>query len=306
MNKFKIVLFSLSLLLGFNAQSAELTQYVTPKNVAATLATAGAVYGLYRAHCAKKAKKLEEFNAGLRINSALVYESDIEKEEIIDGQITYPANPSKAFRINPETVIAFDIHDVIAKYDVLKMVKKAVLHPMIALSSLRHPGIFKMIAQQVKKGASVQEMFEAIEDEYPGNETIKNIAKLAIDISAQLKPIKGTIDIVTKLRDKGYKVVFVSNMEPKLFKRFVADFPMLEKDKNDQKHESYLPGPDNNWVKKPSEDYFRGCKLPKNSLFIDDRLKNVKPAIECGIPSLVYFSPEQLEDDLRAMGADLD
>lgn len=265
---------------------------LTLKKVTVGLLTAGSVY------------------AGYKIVNAC-HEKSVARADDLKTAQSINSNCRKDFKINQNTVIAFDIHDVIAKYDISKMVKKAVSHPMIAVSSLRHPGLFKLIAEQIKKGTSVQEMFEVIENAYPNNESIKNIAKLAIDISAQLKPIDGTRAIAKKLIANGYSVVFVSNMEPKLFERFIEDFPEFKDCR------SFLPTPENQWIKKPSQEYFEMVKLALvehhhrfghvdgNVLFIDDRLKNVALAQSCDIPSLVYFSPTQLAADLTEMGANL-
>ncbi len=40
-------------------------------------------------------------------------------------------------------------------------------------------------------------------------------------------------------------------------------------------------------------------------IFIDDRVKNLVPAIAQGIPSYHFTTPVKLEADLKAMGADL-
>jgi FMN phosphatase YigB (HAD superfamily) len=312
MLKIKVTLLSLVLLLGFNTQSAELTRYVTPKTVAATLATAGAVYGvykIYRARCAKNIKKAAELKEALEINSALIEDKP--------AGLSLSSAMVPGFKIDKDTVIAFDIHKVIADFNVLKMIITAI-RPWIIFTACCYPGMFPIIKQQWKAGASPQEMFEAVEAAYPGNKEVQIVGPLAIDIMAQLNPIQDTINIAKKLIANGYKVIFASNMEPKVFERFLADFPVFKD------CEKVLPRPENGWTKKPLHGYFEILKSGFNDfqktnnkalnnvngalniLFIDDKIENVKPAIECGVPSLVYLSPNQLRNDLMAMGANLD
>lgn len=353
MSNLKVVLLSLAVLLGFNTQAAELTQYVTPKNVAAGLATAGTIYAtykVYKARCAKKAKQAVELQYGLAINNAHINGGDIfcayeSKKDGIKSVKTLNQKIQK-FEISNDTVFAFDLHDVVAKYDAFRMAKKGILHLLPYLLplpiALKYPKMTTagyaafismlaiFIAKEVKNGASAQEIFENLSEKYPNFRVIfEFMGKQAIDVSAQLRGIQGTIDIAKKLMDNGYTVVFVSNIEPALWDRFVEDFPQFK----DCAH--ILPTPENDWIKKPSEEYFTMARRelvehlvvnkkinltdahkdlyindPKTYklkvLFIDDRLKNVAPALIYGIPSLVYFSANQLERDLVAMGANLD
>jgi FMN phosphatase YigB (HAD superfamily) len=286
MINFKIIL-SFLFALSFNSQSSEFrcVAPINARNVIKGLLGVVAIYAgyqLFSAWNAKRAKKAEESRIIAQHNSATI----------------------SNFKINEDTIIAFDLHDVMATYDVSRMIKKALSKPRVLFNSLRgEAGVFKIIYNEIRNGSATQQIFEVLKSVYPQSSAMSEAEELGIDMSAQLRPIQGTIDIATKLMNNGYKVVFMSNIEPKLWDRFIKDFPVFST------CQCHIPSPENNWLKKPSPDYFNGAKVTfgiegkPNILFIDDRFKFVKAADQAEIPAYVFTNPAQLKNDLIAMGA---
>ena len=168
-----------------------------------------------------------------------------------------------------------------------------------------YPKTFPAMVKSIKKTASSQEVLENIAQQYPDSARLKQLYNIGIDIACQLKGIQGTIEIAQKLMAQGHKVIFVSNIEPKLWKRFLIDFPMFKD------CDKFIVGPENGWIKKPSEQYFKNFLQwakeknydSKNMLFIDDRLKNIAAARNLNIPSYGFISSEYFKKDLEQMGA---
>ncbi|MDR3646920.1 MAG: hypothetical protein P4L22_05275 [Candidatus Babeliales bacterium] len=320
MTKFKATLFSLVMLSSLNVQCGELisrmtqqvTPHVTPKNVAIGLTAVAGVYGSYKAYkfyCATQEKLKQRLEQTIYLNNELV-KGNLDKT---------------GFKIDDNTVFVFDIHNIVAKYDYLKMIKKTLSSP-IAYASVFYPKMFRIIIEERRKGSSTQQICEAVESVYPDSENIVKMAQLAIDVTSQLKPVKETVNLINTLIDSKYKVVFASNMEPKLWERFIVDFPKFANCGH------FLPRPENNWVKKPSQNYFNGLRykieqeffkrLPingdkqlddahtyspdtSNILFIDSCIDNVVSALRSTIPSYIFTTAEQLENDLFEMGVDM-
>ena len=214
---------------------------------------------------------------------------------------------NSGFKITKDTVFAFDLHDVVAKYNILKMIQVSLLSLPKGLTALAYPKIFPVIMREIKKKGSAQQILDAAAQEYPESTRLKNICEIGINISAQLKGIEDTITIMQELMAKGYTVMFASNIEPKLWARFIIDFPMFAK------CDKFIVSPDNGWIKKPSPEYFEGLKdhlseeyfednQEINVLFVDDRLKNDEAALAQGIRSYGFINPKILRDDLMYMG----
>lgn len=111
-------------------------------------------------------------------------------------------------------------------------------------------------------------------------------------------PNKKTIQIIKRLKDHGYKVALLSNtvkphanyhMEKKHFDLFSTVFL------------SYKLR-----MKKPEKKIYRyvirkmGVKF-EECVFIDDRGKNLEPAKELGMKTILFQSSEQLEKELKKL-----
>lgn len=115
----------------------------------------------------------------------------------------------------------------------------------------------------------------------------------------RLKFYKGTYRIAYKLKRAGYKIGIISNvkkMYTAIIKRkgVLKGFPIVIL--------SYKVG----FVKPDKKIYAVACKAakvkPSETIFIDDRIKNVKGAKNFGEHAIQYKNPQQLENDLRRLG----
>lgn len=256
---------------------------------------------------------IKECNSNILIGTTLLLASSVIAVKIYDKKLKnkqqleeFNKSLKTDFKINQETIFAFDLHDVIAEYDIKKMIRTGLCNPQ-GLMIIFYPKTFPAMVKSIKKSASSQEVLENIAQQYPDSARLKQIYNIGIDIACQLKGMQGTIDIAQKLMAKEHKVIFVSNIEPKLWQRFLIDFPMFKD------CDKFIVGPENGWIKKPSEQYFKNFLQwakeknfeSRNILFIDDRLKNVVAARSLNIPSYGFISPEDLKQDLEKMGSGL-
>jgi 2-haloacid dehalogenase len=109
-------------------------------------------------------------------------------------------------------------------------------------------------------------------------------------------PIEGTVQILSQLKEKGYRLYALSNWSAELFPQSKDDFPFLQWfDDILLSGEVQLTKPDPRIYQLLLSKY--GLK-PEQVLFIDDRQANVQAALQLGIDSIVFESPEQLEQQL--------
>jgi putative hydrolase of the HAD superfamily len=110
------------------------------------------------------------------------------------------------------------------------------------------------------------------------------------------------IDWQAALKGHGLKTAILSNMGDTILASLERDFEWL--DRFDVLIWSYQHG-----VGKPDEEIYRltleklGVKAGE-TLFVDDRPRNVEPARRLGMKALQYMTTEQLRADLVAQGLD--
>jgi 2-haloacid dehalogenase len=112
--------------------------------------------------------------------------------------------------------------------------------------------------------------------------------------------IEGSVVILQELKAKGYKLYALTNWNAELFNQTLEDFPFLQL--FDGKVVSGA-------VKqtKPGEDIYQLLLKkynirPEQSLFIDDKKENIQTAEKLGIKGIQFKDPEQLKNDLQALG----
>jgi 2-haloacid dehalogenase len=112
--------------------------------------------------------------------------------------------------------------------------------------------------------------------------------------------IDGSVVILHELKLKGYKLYALTNWNAELFNLTIDDYPFLQL--FDGKVVSGA-------VKKtkPGEDIYihlldRYQINPAQALFIDDKKENIQTAEKLGIKGIQFKDPEQLKNDLQALG----
>ncbi len=277
---------------------------------------------------------LQAFSAQLELPKTKAERKALEKKLSAEHNAEFVKKVALGeIKFDKETLFAFDLHDVIAKYDIPKMVLKSsfiatsigttlyfanqylqqnafisaykMAFVYFILYSLKNLSTFKTIYSSLKegRGTGAQEIHEAVCKNNnswwnPIDFIWRKMFEQGIWIADTLKPMQGTIEIITQLKQKGYKVCILSNIEPKLLDGFKNKFP----DFKDVPAFIITPGDD--WIKKPNPEFYKKfvmwaefgeCRTKKeNIIFFDDRWKNVKAAQECGIKSYVFSDATDL------------
>lgn len=115
--------------------------------------------------------------------------------------------------------------------------------------------------------------------------------------------ISGTVDILHMLKNKGFKLIALTNWSAETFPVAVKKFAFLKL------FEGIVVSGEIKMLKPFKEIYeYTLIKFDLNSsecVFIDDRLSNIEGAINCGIKGILFKSPDQLLVDLKKIGIDL-
>jgi 2-haloacid dehalogenase len=115
--------------------------------------------------------------------------------------------------------------------------------------------------------------------------------------------ISETVEILHKLKNKGFKLLALTNWSAETFPVALKKYEFLKL------FEGIVVSGEIKMLKPFKEIYLYTLEKYKlNSskcLFIDDRLSNVKGAINCGIKSIQFKSPSQLIIDLKETGIEV-
>lgn len=196
--------------------------------------------------------------------------------------------------------IIFDLGNVLLSFN-----PKEYLNSKIGENRIER--VFKEIflsKEWVKLDEGTITEIEAIEaislrnEEY--REDIKRAFENWYDI---LVPIDEAVELLKELKEKGYKLYYLSNFHDIAFKKV--------KEKYDFFHlfdGGVISSEDK--LLKPNERIYevilsRYNLLPKESIFIDDMKINVEAAKEANIEGLVFENTNKLKEDLKALGVDI-
>jgi 2-haloacid dehalogenase len=107
------------------------------------------------------------------------------------------------------------------------------------------------------------------------------------------------VQILKALKEKGYPVYALSNWNAELYNRTVDDFPFLQWfDGKVISSEVKMKKPDENIYHYLLEKY---SIRPETALFIDDNPQNVATAERLGIRSILFTTPEALQQQLTTL-----
>jgi epoxide hydrolase-like predicted phosphatase len=129
--------------------------------------------------------------------------------------------------------------------------------------------------------------------------------ELRAQIDSYLKLDRVLIDIIKKLKTKGFKIALLSNANNSFFEKKV--YPIYPEFKNlfDEMIVSSVVG-----MAKPNPDIYihtleKIQSKPEESVFIDDNKINVEAATRLGINGFVYTNPPSFIEHLTKLGIDL-
>jgi len=194
------------------------------------------------------------------------------------------------------TIIAFDLHDVIFTFDYKKVAK--VLwkwnHKWAIIATLFHPSLVWQLLKMLWHDATDEQFYELFEKRRP------ILMPLIFEMTNAQKLIPGMNVLLKKLSNKGYELHILSNIGPRRFEQLSKDFPeiisLFKKVKIVQPHGKHsLRKPDKQFF----TDYLKEYKQDHQQIiFVDDKKENINAAQELGIDAILYKSPKQLQDQL--------
>lgn len=210
------------------------------------------------------------------------------------------------------TIILWDLHDVILKKDIPGVIGLLVHYPnlwkvLIHINPKLMFGTLKLTAKSLFKREGFVSEFIALTQQ-SHNPFMQD---LFIKMANKQKPIAGTIEIIKELYDLGYTHHLGSNIDETLFKdltnpnknpQFAYIFELFDLTKSHQ----VINGSNN--IKKPNIEYFTNY-LTKNNIdptktriiFIDDLKVNIEAAKKAGLTGIQFISPAQLRSRLQEM-----
>jgi epoxide hydrolase-like predicted phosphatase len=142
-----------------------------------------------------------------------------------------------------------------------------------------------------------EEAIEIFSERYKGRETY--IAEIMKDWHNLLMPIEGTVKLLEQLKQKGYKIILLSNFHLKAFEIIYERYPFFK-----LADEMVISARIN--LIKPYREIYEHLLSSLNlkaeeCLFIDDTLANIEGAEKLGINSILFENPKQLETDLKKL-----
>jgi FMN phosphatase YigB (HAD superfamily) len=200
------------------------------------------------------------------------------------------------------TVLCFDLHDVVLKPDTAERLKLAVKNP------LRTLGLAFDVTS--RKGVANGEEY-AVRLKKKG--LIKQ-AELVHKFSSAYKVDTDVFDILKTLKAKGYRVCMASNIgaqnlndlfNPSLSKKGKNQTTRMKVREVVESFDDIISVDyeSQNVITKPSHDYFKivqdSCGHDKHVIFVDDKKKNVDAANACGLDGIRFTSAKQLKQDLE-------
>jgi len=202
---------------------------------------------------------------------------------------------------SPENVIiTFDLHGVVFRHDYRKMARFfwespdkwklswATLSPKLWLDVLR-----------LARTCTVPEAF--IMRLAQQHATIKELLPVIIHIMNAQVPHEPTVELMHKLKKQGYQLHVISNIGETIYRDLEKQFPdILQMFEN-----VVVTSAANGYISKPNPEmyytYLSTINSVKKPLFIDDKIKNIRSALNCGIASIYYEKFDQAHGALKKL-----
>lgn len=196
--------------------------------------------------------------------------------------------------------IIFDLGNVLLSFN-----PKEYLNSKIGEN--RRERVFKEIflsKEWVKLDEGTITEIEAIEAISLRNEAYREDIKRAFENWYDiLVPIDESVELLKELKEKGYKLYYLSNFHDIAFKNVKEKYDFFNLfDGGVVSSEDKLLKPDERIYEVILNRY---NLLPKESIFIDDMKINVEAAKEANIEGLVFENTNKLKEDLKALGVDI-
>lgn len=191
------------------------------------------------------------------------------------------------------TIIAFDLNDVLVQKDVPAITRKAsafLLKPKTWRYALS-PFFWNKLVKYATEKHCKETIFMKLVKDYPA---LADFEEEYIDLATSHTVDPEAFQLVKQLKASGYRLYIFSNMGAKCMARMSQKYPELF----NLFEAYYCPGVDNNYNCKPYTSFYnefkefvakRGDK-DKQIIFVDDRKKNIKVAEQVGFKGIVCSS----------------
>jgi len=223
---------------------------------------------------------------------------------------------SENIEITKDTIFVFDINDVIIDADFTKIwniINTQVLtnHKMQLASALCRPYLYYLVLTKVFKGAVPEEILTKIQETYP---QYTKLCGHGLELANAQKEVPGMFKVIQALKNNGHNLLLMSNVgQDKISKDFDNSIDMLKKQfpvfNVFDLEASHLTSKEDNYTKKPNPNYYAkflekfekkfGKEKIKDIVFVDDRMKNIVGARNCGIKSVWFLSTEDFVKKLK-------
>lgn len=199
-------------------------------------------------------------------------------------------------------VFAFDLHGVVFKKDIWRIIRKIATMPLsvrIVLLGFNPVFLYDFFSALYWQG-SAEEIIVKLAQKYP---VLAPYIPIGIDIANEQIVRADTVKIMRELKERGYRLLILSNIGITTFKLLQKKFPDVF-----ELFDGYqVCGPENNWLQKPYkkayEQFITFFNLaPESTIFIDDKKSNIKGALRVGIQAIHFTSATALANKLKALG----
>ena len=200
---------------------------------------------------------------------------------------------------NPKnTLLLFDIHGVIMKFSLIKIIKEIIKMPdkhIVFFLVIRPTFIYHTI-KTYKKYRTPEALYMEMAKKYP---QLKNYKKHVINILNCQTIVPSTFELIQDLYNYGYPMHIMSNVGEQTFKALEEKHPEVFRYFS-KKHTTKAS---ENYLAKPTKEFF-SKNIPQHFdhiIFIDDCKRNVNAAKSLGLTSIHYKGTKKLSNLLKKL-----
>ena len=209
---------------------------------------------------------------------------------------------SLAADVTPEnTVIVFDLHNVVFKQQTRKIVLSCLR--LLSKGTWRYtlnPSLWYKVYRFRTNSQVAEDIFHKVTAHYPG---LAHFRSDFIRLTNTQKPIRGVVDLLIQLKERGYKLYVLSNIGRDTFSELCLKYP----DVSSCFDGAFTACAENNYAHKPHKDFYEQFKQylkeqgqgHKQILFVDDLKRNLAAAAHCNIAGVHYKSSKKLYSTFR-------
>lgn len=225
----------------------------------------------------------------------------------ITGLLTYAvytlskrksSNIEDLYKINEikpnEHIFVFDVHGVLFKLSIIEIIKITLKDPssLWIITMMMRPMLCVNLFRSQLNGGVAEEIIFNVAKEKPNLAWF--VPKAFKLINAQT-PIKRTIEVVRKLKEKGYKLYILSNIGEKSLNHIKANhkevFGLFDG--------IYTSTDKDGYIKKPSPEIYKKYldkfgQNPCQLIFVDDKQSNLNVARDLNFNTIHFTSSKKL------------